>query len=285
MIKLISSKEEMQRYVKAHQAHGRKVAIVPTMGGLHEGHLSLISQAARDCEIVIVTIYVNPTQFAAHEDLDDYPRTLESDLENLKDQGLTKAVYLPSGMYRQEHATMITPQGAACDLEGHYRPHFFTGVATIVLKLFQHVPADRAYFGEKDFQQLAVIRQMVLDLDLPIDICAVPTARDEQGLALSSRNRYLSKEELKIAPSLYKQMKHCAMRLQEGEAVQQVLEDAHKQLLNAGFSSIDYFELRAGDSLAPLASLEKEARFFAALYLGQTRLIDNAAVSELCAAQ
>ena len=285
MIKLISEKEEMQRIIKAHKTHDRNVAIVPTMGGLHDGHLSLIKQAALDCQIVIVTIYVNPTQFAANEDLDSYPRTIEADLEKLAEQGLADIVYMPTTMYRADHATMIMPDGAAKGLEGAFRPHFFSAVATIVLKLFQHVPADKAYFGEKDYQQLAVIRQMVEDLDLPIEIKSVPTARDERGLALSSRNSYLSEEEMKIAPQLYQQMQLAAMRLQKGDAPQQVMAEAKEALLNAGFTSIDYFELRDETTLAPLSSLQNKARFFVALHLGQTRLIDNASVQELCIAQ
>ena len=285
MIKLISEKEEMQRTIKAHKAHGRGVAIVPTMGGLHDGHLSLVKQAALDCQIVIVTIYVNPTQFAVNEDLDSYPRTIEADLEKLVEQGLADIVYMPTTMYHADHATMIIPQGAAEGLEGAFRPHFFSAVATIVLKLFQHVPADKAFFGEKDYQQLAVIRQMVDDLDLPIEIKSVPTARDERGLALSSRNSYLSEEEMKIAPQLYQQMQLAAMRLQKGDAPSQVMTEAKEALLNAGFTSIDYFELRDEATLAPLSSLQNKARLLVALHLGQTRLIDNASVQELCIAQ
>ena len=285
MIKLISTKTEMQRYVKAHQFHSRSVAIVPTMGGLHEGHLSLIKQAADECKIVIVTIYLNPTQFAAHEDLESYPRTIEADLEKLSAQGLTQAVYMPANMYGEHHATMVKPQGVASALEGEYRPHFFTGVATIVLKLFNHVPADVAFFGEKDYQQLAVIKQMVNDLDLAIKIKAVPTARDEDGLALSSRNSYLSKEERRIAPQLYKQMQICAKRLTAGEDVTKVLEGAQNQLLQDGFASIDYFDLRDAKTLAPLVVLQKEARLFAAAHLGKTRLIDNEEIEKLCIAQ
>ena len=285
MIKLISTKEDMKRYVRAHQSHGRNIAIVPTMGGLHEGHLSLIKQAADECEIVIVTIYLNPTQFAAHEDLESYPRTIEADLETLVEQGRAHAVYMPATMYRDHHATMITPNGVADALEGAHRPHFFTGVATIVLKLFNHVPADTAYFGEKDFQQLAVIKQMVNDLDLPIEIKAVPTARNAEGLALSSRNSYLSDEEMRVAPQLYRQMQISAKRLCAGEDVAKVLEEAQKQLLQAGFTSIDYFELRDGQTLEPLFHLQEGARLFGALHLGKTRLIDNEAVTKLCDAQ
>ena len=285
MIKLISEKKEMQRYVTAHQAHNRTVAIVPTMGGLHDGHLSLIKHAAQDCTIIIVTIYVNPTQFAAHEDLDSYPRTLDSDLDKLAEQGLAHAVYIPSEMYREDHATMIKPEGPAERLEGVYRPHFFSAVATIVLKLFQHVPADKAYFGEKDYQQLAVIKQMVTDFDLPIDIHGVPTARDKHGLALSSRNLYLSEAQLRIAPNLFKQMCQAATLIKKGDDVATVLDDAKGQLLKVGFASIDYFELCDAKTLAPLSSPEEGARLFAALHLGQTRLIDNAALDDLCAAQ
>lgn len=284
MIKLISTKEEMQRYVKAHQSHSRIVAVVPTMGGLHDGHLSLIKQAAADSEIVTVTIYLNPTQFAAHEDLENYPRMIEDDLDKLAKQGLAHAVYVPANMYHDNHATMVTPKGVASALEGVYRPHFFVGVATIVLKLFNHVPANRAYFGEKDFQQLAVIRQMVNDLDLPIEINAVPTARDKDGLALSSRNQYLSDVERQIAPQLYKQMQICAKRLAAGEEAIKILEEAQKQLLQAGFTSIDYFELRHGQTFES-SYQQEEARLFAALYLGKTRLIDNEAITKLCDAQ
>ena len=285
MIKLISEKEEMQRIIKAHKTYGRDIAIVPTMGGLHEGHLALIKQAALDCQIVIVTIYVNPTQFAAHEDLDSYPRTIETDLKKLAEQGLADIVYMPANMYSAHHATMIVPEGAAKGLEGVFRPHFFGAVATIVLKLFQHVPADKAYFGEKDYQQLAVVRQMVHDLDLPIEIKAVPTAREKSGLALSSRNSYLSEDEMKIAPQLYNQMRLAAMRLQKGDAPEKVIAEAKDALISEGFASIDYFELCDADTLVPLTILKKDARLFVALHLGKTRLIDNASIEELCSAQ
>lgn len=288
MIKLISEKVEMQRFVKQHKTHDRTIAIVPTMGGLHDGHLALVAQAKAVADIVVVTIYVNPTQFAAGEDLERYPRTLDDDLLALQEQALADCVYMPSNMYRDGHATSIVPSGAALPLEGEYRPQFFTGVATIVLKLFHHIQADFALFGEKDFQQCAVIKQMVKDLDVPISIITCPTKRDYDGLALSSRNRYLTTEERRIAPKLYQIMQALAAELTAGKDVTDAIAHASENLVKAGFTKIDYISLCDPDTLEAVSSkgdVRPETRILVAAFLGQTRLIDNGSIEKLCSAQ
>ncbi|MGB1441917.1 MAG: pantoate--beta-alanine ligase, partial [Candidatus Puniceispirillaceae bacterium] len=198
-----TDKTAMQNQINSWKADGLTTAIVPTMGNLHQGHLSLVRTAADHADKVIVSIYINPAQFAAHEDFDTYPRSHDADFSLLEKTGCCDGIYVPDTMYSDSHATMIMPEGAADGFEAEKRPHFFRGVVTIVLKLFNHVPADIAIFGEKDFQQLLVIKQMVADLDVPINIIASPTIRDVDGLALSSRNGYLSAEQRAIAPTLY----------------------------------------------------------------------------------
>ncbi len=281
MTEIIRDKEQIQALVASYRASGLLVAVVPTMGGLHDGHLSLVREAAKTADRIILTIYVNPTQFAAHEDLDSYPRQLEADLAACKELGLVDAIYAPQVMYHDTHATMVAPAGAAEMLEGEARPHFFTGVATIVLKLFHHVPADEAYFGEKDYQQLCVIRQMVRDLDIPIRIEAVPTARASDGLALSSRNAYLSEGERAIAPQLYQEMRQAAHALLSGEDVGAVCNTMASSLTDAGFASIDYIALRDPERLAEVDIVAPDTRLLVAATLGTTRLIDNAALSDL----
>jgi pantoate--beta-alanine ligase len=227
---------------------------------------------------VIVSIYVNPTQFGAGEDFDHYPRTLDADCAAITSAGGCDAIYAPAYMYDDGHATSIVPAGVALAMEGQTRPHFFTGVATIVLKLFTHIPANFAIFGEKDYQQLAVIRQMVRDLDLNITILAQPTIRETDGLALSSRNLYLSAADRKLAPLLYAEMQETANQINKGTPVDAALASAKTRLTKAGFGEIDYFDLRHSDSLQPAETLAPNCRIFAAIRLGKTRLIDNYAL-------
>ena len=281
MTEIVREKEQIQTLVASYRAAGLRVAVVPTMGGLHDGHLALVRQAAKTADRIILTIYVNPTQFAAHEDLDSYPRQLEADRAACEALGLVDAIYAPLVMYHDAHATMVTPTGAAAMLEGEARPHFFTGVATIVLKLFHHVPADEAFFGEKDYQQLCVIRQMVRDLDVPIQIVAVPTERAPDGLALSSRNTYLSEDERAIAPQLYQAMRQAAHDLLSGAETGEVLDKMESSLTGAGFATIDYIALRDPVTLADAAIVTSDTRLLVAAHLGKTRLIDNAALSDL----
>lgn len=276
---------QVQQAVNIWRTQGQKVALVPTMGGLHEGHLALVEAALASHDRVVTSLYVNPTQFAAHEDLDNYPRTMAADKAALARFGERVSLFAPQSLYGDDHATMITPQGAALPLEGVHRPHFFSGVATVVFKLFQAVPAHSAYFGEKDFQQLAVIRQMVRDFQLPITIESVPTVRAADGLALSSRNAYLSPEERANASQLYQQMKACAKAIAAGVAVQTACDAALKALKDAGFAKVDYFVFCDAHTLQVADKIEKTSRLLAAIWLGETRLIDNASYQELCIAQ
>ena len=281
MINIIHTKSEMQAEVARWRDAGLSVALVPTMGSLHEGHLSLVQQAALQADRVVVSIYVNPSQFAENEDFDKYPRTLDDDVKKLEKTGQCHAVYAPSSMYDDQHSTMVVPAGAADGLESLTRPHFFTGVATIVLKLFQHVPAHIALFGEKDFQQLSVVRQMTQNLDLQIEIIGAATVRDTHGLALSSRNHYLSADQLSIAPQLYQQLCIIAQRITQGDAQERVIADAQHALLNAGFDEVDYLEICDAVTLKPAQNNRQgPIRILAAVRLGTTRLIDNIALDQ-----
>jgi pantoate--beta-alanine ligase len=281
VINIIHTKSEMQAEVARWRDAGLSVALVPTMGSLHEGHLSLVQQAALQADRVVVSIYVNPSQFAENEDFDKYPRTLDDDVKKLEKTGQCHAVYAPSSMYDDQHSTMVVPAGAADGLESLTRPHFFTGVATIVLKLFQHVPAHIALFGEKDFQQLSVVRQMAHNLDLQIEIIGAATVRDTHGLALSSRNHYLSADQLSIAPQLYQQLCIIAQRITQGDAQEWVIADAQHALLNAGFDEVDYLEICDAVTLRPAQNNRQgPIRILAAVRLGTTRLIDNIALDQ-----
>ena len=228
-MKILHNKAEMTATTIAWQAAGETVCLVPTMGSIHQGHLALIAAARKTANRVIVSIYVNPTQFGVGEDFDHYPRTLEADCAAITAAGGCDAIYAPANMYDDGHATSIVPAGVALAMEGQTRPHFFTGVATIVLKLFTHIPANFAIFGEKDYQQLAVIRQMVRDLDLNITILAQPTIRETDGLALSSRNLYLSAADRKLAPLLYAEMQETANQIAKGTPVDAALTSAKTQ--------------------------------------------------------
>ena len=277
-MKILNRKAEMTAATIAWQGQGETVCLVPTMGSIHQGHLALIAAARKTASRVIVSIYVNPTQFGADEDFNHYPRKLGADCATITAAGGCDAIYAPADMYDDGHATSIVPAGVALAMEGQTRPHFFTGVATIVLKLFTHIPANFAIFGEKDYQQLAVIRQMVRDLDLNITILAQPTIRETDGLALSSRNLYLSAADRKLAPLLYAEMQETANQINKGTPVDAALDSAKTRLTKAGFGEIDYFDLRHSDSLQPAETLAPNCRIFAAIRLGKTRLIDNYAL-------
>ena len=277
--------QEMQAAVSQWRAEGLRTALVPTMGGLHEGHLALVKAAMKTHDKIVVSLYVNPTQFAAHEDLDNYPRQQETDLALLAQLGDKVCAFAPDSLYQEDHATFITPQGCALPLEGVHRPHFFQGVATVVMRLFQAVPAHSAYFGEKDFQQLAVIRQMVRDFNWPITIHAVPTMRASDGLALSSRNAYLSAADRAIAPRLYQLMQSCAQDVASGIAPDAACTQAITTLHAEGFGNVDYFAFHDAVSLQPTDKVTASTRLMAALWLGQTRLIDNDSFENLCNAQ
>jgi len=260
------------------------LALVPTMGALHEGHLTLVREAARQSAHVAVSIFVNPRQFGAGEDLASYPRQIERDCELLAGEGVS-LVWAPSleEMYPAGYATNISVSGVSEGLCGGNRPGHFDGVATVVCKLFQQVRPDLAFFGEKDWQQLAVIRRMARDLDFTKPhagrIIAVPTVREADGLAMSSRNAYLSPAQRAQAAVLPKAMREAITRLEAGEEVAVVLAALTQALLDGGFASVDYAELRDAESLAGLDALESgKARLLVAARIGNARLIDNMAV-------
>jgi pantoate--beta-alanine ligase len=255
-------------------------ALVPTMGALHDGHVSLVRLAQRRATRVIVSIFVNPTQFAPTEDFGSYPRTWKADVGKLAAENVD-LIWHPDVkvMYPEGFATRIVPAGpATAGLEDRFRPHFFGGVATVVGKLFTQCRPDFAIFGEKDFQQLRVVTQMARDLDLGVKVIGSKTVREHDGLAMSSRNVYLSPEERRVAPELYRTMKECAKRLHAGESVEPVMAGGAKLITNAGFS-VDYLEVRHAETLAPITSIKDgPLRMLVAAKLGTTRLIDNIAV-------
>lgn len=259
---------------------GERVALVPTMGALHAGHLSLVRAARRRAKHVVVSIFVNPAQFGPNEDFASYPRTWDTDLAALAKLQV-KTVWAPrvATMYPEGFETRIAPGGAALvELEDKIRPHFFGGVCTVVAKLLLQVRPDFATFGEKDYQQLKVVTTMVRDLNFATRILAIPTMRETDGLAMSSRNAYLSAEERAAAPALYRVLKACAARLNHGGAIDGVLAEGKSALERAGFV-VDYLEARHAETLAPIgAVVNGPVRLLAAAKLGRTRLIDNVAV-------
>ena len=270
----------LRRALDGFRARKSTIALVPTMGALHDGHLSLVRQAKRRARRVVVSIFVNPTQFAPSEDFGSYPRTWKADIARLKAENID-LVWHPDveTMYPEGFATRILTEGpATAGLEDRFRPHFFGGVATVVGKLFTQCRPDFAIFGEKDFQQLRVVTRMASDLDLGVKVIGSRTVRERDGLAMSSRNVYLSAEERIAAPVLFQAMKQCAQRLRAGDDVQAAMAGGAAMISNAGFA-MDYFEVRHAETLAPVASsAERPLRILVAARIGKTRLIDNLAV-------
>jgi len=270
----------LRRAVDRLRARQATIALVPTMGALHDGHMALVALAKRRAKKVIVSIFVNPTQFAPSEDFSSYPRTWKADLGKLAAENVD-LIWNPDveTMYPQGFATRITPEGpATVGLEDRFRPHFFGGVATVVGKLFAQVRPDFAIFGEKDFQQLRVVARMARDLDLGVKVIGSKTVRERDGLAMSSRNVYLSGEQRVVAAVLYRAMKQSAARLQAGYDIQAAMASGAEMITEAGFE-LDYFEVRDADTLAPIASVKDgPMRILIAARLGTTRLIDNIAV-------
>jgi pantoate--beta-alanine ligase len=269
-----------QTYALIHQLRmqGKRVGVVPTMGALHEGHLSLVRRAKQECDVAIATIFVNPAQFGPNEDFQKYPRTLEGDLDQLRSSGCD-VVLTPTNdqMYPSEHTTFVDPPIVANDWEGKIRPGHFRGVATIVLKLFQIIPAHVGYFGRKDYQQVAVIRAMVRDLNLPIAIEACETIREPDGLAMSSRNRYLSAEERHRALGLSRALRAGQALIERGCTSGPVVEQAmQRELLSAPVDSIDYAALVHPETLERVESISGPVVGIIAARVGSTRLIDNA---------
>jgi len=269
------TKKEIRAVVSGWRADGEKIGVVPTMGALHEGHLSLVDIARDSADRVVATIFVNPLQFGPNEDFDQYPRDLESDLEKLKERGCD-VVFAPerASLFDEDFSTNVSVGGVSENHCAVTRPQFFDGVATIVTKLFMIVRPDVAVFGEKDFQQLAVIRRLVRDLDLDILIIGAPIMREPDGLAMSSRNLYLTPEERAAAPSLHEALLRVAERA-EGADWPTVRAEAVKTLEAAGFKSVDYINLVDVTSLEEIERADRPARILAAAWLGRTRLIDN----------
>jgi pantoate--beta-alanine ligase len=270
----------LRRAVEALRARKAMTALVPTMGALHDGHVSLVRLAKRRAQRVIVSIFVNPTQFAPSEDFGSYPRTWKADIAKLAAEKVD-LIWHPDvkTMYPDGFATRIAPEGpATVGLEDRFRPHFFGGVATVVGKLFTQCRPDFAIFGEKDFQQLRVVTQMARDLDLGVKVIGSRTVRERDGLAMSSRNVYLSPEERRVAPELYRVMKETARRIRGGEEIEPAVAGGAELIEKAGFK-LDYLEVRHAETLAPIGSIKDgPLRMLVAARLGTTRLIDNIAV-------
>ena len=270
----------LRRFVARHRARSDTIALVPTMGALHAGHLALVRLAKRRAKRVVVSIFVNPAQFAPHEDFSTYPRTFVADLAALGDLkvDLVWAPAVPE-MYPQEFSTKIAPAGpAVAGLEDAVRPHFFSGVATVVAKLFLQVTPDIAIFGQKDYQQLKVITAMTKDLNIPVKVVGAPTMREKDGLALSSRNAYLSTAERAAAPTLHRVLKQCAADISGGKPIASTLAAGRTTIERAGFA-LDYLEARHAETLGPIATRKDgPVRLLVAAKIGKTRLIDNIAV-------
>ena len=276
---IIDRLTELSVRVERWRQRNETIALVPTMGALHKGHLSLVELAQRSADKVIVSIFVNPKQFGEGEDLDTYPRDLAGDVGLLAKTG-ADLVYAPTAkqIYPDGFSTKISVTGLSSGLCGASRPQFFDGIATVVTKLLLHCRPDMAIFGEKDYQQLLVIRRLARDLDLPVEIVGGPIIRESDGLALSSRNIYLSPAERRTAPLLHKSLMEAAQRLVEGQEMSAVFAKISARLSKAGFQ-LDYFELRDAQTLAPAERFhEAPLRLLIAAQLGRTRLIDNIAV-------
>jgi pantoate--beta-alanine ligase len=279
-LRVIRVLPSLRRALARFRARGETIALVPTMGALHAGHLALLRAAQRRADRTVVSIFVNPTQFAPHEDLKTYPRTFTADIAALA-KLKADLVWAPSvaTMYPPGFATRIVPEGPAeAGLEDAFRPHFFTGVVTVVAKLLTQCAPDIAVFGEKDYQQLKVVTRLARDLDLSTRIVGAPTVREPDGLALSSRNRYLSPAERAAAPTLYRVLAECAQKMRSGQPIAATLRAGRAAIAKAGFA-LDYLEARHAETLAPVKSInDGPVRLLVAARIGGTRLIDNVAV-------
>ena len=278
-IRIVRTLSTLRRAVARWRARGERIALVPTMGALHGGHLALVRAARRRAQRVIVSIFVNPAQFAPSEDFASYPRYFETDVRMLGELAVD-LVWAPAAavMYPPRFVTRVLPEGpATAGLEDKFRPHFFSGVATVVAKLLIQCTPDFAMFGEKDYQQLKVVTRLVKDLDLPVKIVPVATVREPDGLALSSRNGYLSASERAAASTLYRVLKECADKMARGELLARVIDAGIDAIERAGFA-LDYLEARHAETLEPVSSVKDgPIRLLVAARIGKTRLIDNIA--------
>ncbi|MER8797945.1 pantoate--beta-alanine ligase [Mesorhizobium sp. M0984] len=281
-VPIVRSVAQLRQIVAAWRREGVRIAVVPTMGVLHEGHLSLVRAALVKADRVIVTLFVNPKQFNSQTDLAAYPSTEDEDAAKLAPLG-AHLLYAPDAeeMYPAAFATTVSVSGVSEGLCGAFRPGHFDGVATVVSKLFLQTSADFGFFGEKDFQQLQLVRRMARDLDIPITIIPCPTVREADGLALSSRNVRLSPAERAVAPELPSVLLETAERLARGSPVLPTLAEARAAILAAGYREVEYLELRDETDLRPMTSLDRPARLLVAAWLGGTRLIDNVRISRV----
>jgi pantoate--beta-alanine ligase len=279
-VQIIREPDALNEALAALREGGKTIAFVPTMGALHAGHMALVAEGRRRADHVVASIFVNPTQFGPNEDLATYPRREATDAAMLEKEDIA-ILWTPDAatMYPDGPAATVRAAAIGAELDGAARPGHFDGVVTVVSRLFDQVRPDIALFGEKDYQQLAIIRQLVRDLDLPVEIVGVPTQRDEDGLALSSRNAYLSEEERLAARILPRALGEAAQAIASGGPIDEALERVRARLAEAGFDPIDYVELRDAETLAPLATLDRPARLLAAARIGRTRLIDNLPVT------
>lgn len=276
----IRSRKELRTVVSKWRNDGLRIGFVPTMGALHDGHLSLVKHAVSMCDRVVASIFVNPEQFAPGEDLDVYPRTEDEDCAKLEAAGCHLA-YCPTveEMYPEGSATNVRVEGLSDLLDGGPRPHFFYGVATVVTRLFIHVRPDVAVFGQKDYQQLQIIKRMVMDLGFEIEIVGAETIRDTDGLAQSSRNLYLTQPERRMANALFRALNRARCRIEVGAPISETLAEATTHLTASGFSKVDYITTADPTSLKPLSAAHAEpgveGRLLGAGWVGKTRLIDN----------
>jgi pantoate--beta-alanine ligase len=280
-VRVITTAAEFADALEAERATGRRVGLVPTMGALHEGHGALLRRAREETGYVVATIFINPTQFDRSDDFQEYPRNIDADLAFCERLGVD-AVFAPDAdeMYPEELAASIEVAGISSRLEGEFRPGHFRGVATVVAKLFNIVPADRAYFGEKDAQQLAVIQKMAVDLNFPVKIVPVPTVRESDGLAMSSRNQRLTPEQRRVAPVLYKALCEGERLIRNGARSAAAVKDgAFALLARTPAIRVEYLEIVDPATFQPLEQIGGDVRIVAAVWVGEVRLIDNLLVS------
>lgn len=280
-MKVIAHPDEAYAQISHWRNSGARIGLVPTMGALHEGHLTLAKRSKTECDYTVVTIFVNPTQFGPNEDLSRYPRTLEADLAGLRDVQVDMVFTpTPEMLYPAGFSTYVEPPASAAPLEGQCRPGHFRGVTTVVMKLFQILPATIAYFGQKDYQQLTVIKRMVEDLNVPIRVEGCPTIRESDGLAMSSRNRYLDAEQRQRALSLWHALQAAKQLYEAGEQNVNILEQAMaRELVQRGAEKIDYARVVDSQTLETIETIDDEAVALIACFVGKTRLIDNLVLS------